>query len=113
MLFTSKTLNTLIVASSLAAASAAASDKFEATFAFSRTAPVKVTYAQFEAQSAEQCKLLRSEVQNTPTRLHLERACSSALIDKAVAATQLEALIRHHRRVTNKSSAGAFVASSN
>jgi len=92
-------IKTLIVLSTVSALSAQAENDLAAKFAYSASDPVETTYANFAATAEKACKINRAEVAELYTRSRMEKACRTELMNKAVAASQLQGLAAYHAQM--------------
>lgn len=113
-----KFMKTLITATAISAISAAsavsalADSDFSAKFDYSPADPVEATYARFESIARASCKVSRGEVADLGTRVRMEKACRTELINDAVKATNFQPLATYHAQMTTPSSRKPLLAAS-
>lgn len=109
------TAKALLAASALIATAgvATAEDNFSAEFSFSPTAPVEVTYAQFEATAKRACRISFRRAGGLAMKSRIENACTENLVRDAVNATGLVSLIAYHGQNTGPVDRRVRMASNN
>lgn len=107
-----KTLTTVLVGLSFAAAAHAENNTFQAKFEYRKSDPASVTYASFEDQAARACnrQSLRSMPLATSNRAKWTRKCTDELLDKAVAAVGSPALMALHQQSAPPTGSNSQVA---
>jgi len=98
------TVSAISTISAVSAVSALADSDFSAKFGYSPADPVETTYARFEGIAKASCKLSRAEVADLGTRVRMEKACRTELINDAVKATNFQPLATYHAQMTTPSS---------
>lgn len=92
----------LTLGASLPAAAAPATESFEVDFLFVRSAPVEVTYENFEDIARRACRSQMSPVTLTETFTKVTRECESELMEKAVLETEMADLAAYHAEQTKR-----------
>lgn len=107
-----KTLMTVLVGLSFAAAAHAENKTFEAKFEYRKSDPASVTYASLENQAARACnrQASRSMPLAVGNSYKWTRQCTDELLDKAVAAIGSPALMALHQQSAPPTGSNSQVA---
>lgn len=90
--------------------SASADNTFVADFTYTPTDSVEVIHATFERTAKKACRISRNEAGGISIKAKIEADCRRQLLNDAIAATKLEALIAYHARKTNPATAPVQLA---
>ncbi len=96
---------TLIVSSAFIALSgtalsgaALAGEPTSTTFKYNASAPVEVTYAQFQQTAERACNFRHSVAFGRAGKDRVEKKCEAQLVAAAVAATKIKTLLAYHNQ---------------
>ena len=104
-------ISVAIGAAGVSSSAALANDDVTAKFAYTNSAPVELTYKQFEAIAKNVCEIRRVDLARFSTRTKMEQTCSKELLNNAVKATQQQELVNYHAQMTAQDQGEPLIAS--